>query len=59
VKDLEELQMDQKNLYGKEFTPIFLKELNKASLNDSTSFKDALFNSFKNIGVNSFPYKFF
>ena len=34
VKDLEELQMDQKNLYGKEFTPIFLKELNKASLNE-------------------------
>jgi hypothetical protein len=32
VKDLEELQMDQKNLYGKEFTPIFLKELNKALL---------------------------
>ncbi|XKK30150.1 hypothetical protein HFP64_03300 [Bacillus sp. AC79A.1] len=24
-EDLEELQMDQKNLYGKEFTPIFLK----------------------------------
>ena len=34
MKDLEELQMDQKNLYGKEFTPIFLKELNKASLNE-------------------------
>ncbi|PFY70592.1 penicillin acylase family protein [Bacillus wiedmannii] len=34
VKDLEELQMDQKNLYGKEFTPILLKELNKASLNE-------------------------
>ena len=27
VKDLEELQMDQKNLYGKEFTPIFLKRV--------------------------------
>ena len=34
MKDLEELQMDQKNLYGKEFAPIFLKELNKASLNE-------------------------
>ncbi|KFN01268.1 penicillin acylase family protein [Bacillus clarus] len=34
VKDLENLQMDQKNLYAKEFVPIFLNELNKMTLSD-------------------------
>lgn len=34
AKDLQELQMDQKNLHAREFAPVFLKELNKVNVSD-------------------------
>ncbi|MEN1936469.1 penicillin acylase family protein [Paenibacillus sp. 102] len=34
VEDLQELQMDQKNLHAREFVPVFLKELDKVNVSD-------------------------
>ncbi|MBD5798247.1 beta-lactam antibiotic acylase [Bacillus pseudomycoides] len=34
TKDLQTLQMDQKNLQAREFVPVFVKELNKVNVSD-------------------------